>query len=74
MRNLELPRLPWWAWGVALGSVAAMVNLVADPVSGAVDSGYYVAVFMVNIGLWLVICGIIAGLWWLIKKSAGRAG
>jgi hypothetical protein len=47
---------------------------VADPVSGAVDSGYYVAVFMVNIGLWLVICGIIAGLWWLIKKSAGRAG
>ena len=59
---------------MALGSVAAIVNLVADPVPGTADSSYYVAVFMVNIGLWLVICGIIAGLWWVIKKSAGRAG
>jgi len=69
--KLQLPRLAWWAWGVALGSIAAVVNLVADPLP-VLDAGYVAAVFLLNIGMWLAICGAIAVLIWLVGRAVGR--
>ena len=71
MSKLQLPRLAWWAWGVALGSIAAVVNLVADPLP-VLDVGYVAAVFLLNIGMWLAICGAIAVLIWLVGRAVGR--
>jgi len=69
--NLQFPRLPWWGWGVALGSIAAVVNLVAEPLP-VLDVGYVAAVFLLNIGIWLAICGAIAVLIWLVGRAVGR--
>jgi len=69
--KLQLPRLAWWAWGVALGSIAAGVNLLADPLP-VLDVGYVAAVFLLNIGMWLAICGAIAVLIWLVGRAVGR--
>ncbi len=71
MSNVPLPRLPWWAWAIAFGSVAAVINLVTDPLP-VVDAGFVVSVFLVNIGMWLVICGAVALLIWLVSRLVGR--
>jgi hypothetical protein len=70
--NARLPLLPWWAWGVALGSVAALVNFIKDPLPGPFNVGYVAAVFLVNIGMWLVICGAAAVLIWLFGRAVGH--
>lgn len=71
MSKMQLPRLPWWGWGVALGSVAAVVNLVTNQLP-VLEVGYVAAMFLLNIGMWLAICGAIAVLIWLVGRVVGR--